>query len=40
MPFLNIIAWENLQIKLNAIEPIMEKIKLEFEDISKFSNYT
>jgi putative nucleotidyltransferase with HDIG domain len=40
MPFLNKIAWETLQIKLSAIEPIMEKIKLEFEDISKFANYT
>jgi len=40
MPVLNKIAWETLQIKLSAIEPIMEKIKLEFEDISKFANYT
>jgi len=38
MPFLNKIAWETLQIKLSAIEPIMEKIKVEFEDVSKFAN--
>jgi len=40
MPWLNKIAWETLQIKLNAIEPIMEKIRAEYEDISKFANYT
>lgn len=40
MPVLNKIAWETLHIKLSAIEPIMEKIKLEFEDISKFANST
>jgi putative nucleotidyltransferase with HDIG domain len=38
MPFLSKIAWETLQIKIDAIESIMEKIKLEFEDISKFTN--
>ncbi|MBT8352153.1 MAG: HDOD domain-containing protein [Deltaproteobacteria bacterium] len=40
MPFLNKIAWENLQMKLSTIEPIMDKIKLEYEDISQFANYT
>ena len=40
MPFLNKIAWETLQIKLDAIGPIMKKIRLEYGDISKFANYT
>jgi len=33
-------AWKNLKIKTHAIEPILEEIKKEFDDISMFITYT
>jgi len=36
MPSLNGEAWESLQLELSAIEPIMEKMEREFEDIRLF----
>jgi hypothetical protein len=36
IPPLDKAAWENLKIKTNAIEPIMETMMGEFEDISLF----
>ena len=40
MPALDPFAWETLKIKTHAIEPILEEIKKEFEDISLFITYT
>jgi HD-like signal output (HDOD) protein len=40
MPPLDPFAWESLKIKTHAIEPILEEIKKEYEDISLFITYT
>ncbi len=40
IPPLDAFAWESLKIKTNSIEPIMEEIKDEFDDISLFITYT
>jgi len=38
MPPLNTNAWEALQLKMSAIEPIMDEIEREYDDISLFMN--
>jgi putative nucleotidyltransferase with HDIG domain len=40
MPALDAFAWESLKIKSSAIEPIIEVVKKEFDDISLFITYT
>ena len=40
IPPLDDFAWEILKIKIPAIEPILEEIKKEFDDISLFITYT
>ena len=40
MPPLDPLAWEILKIKTHALEPILEAIKKEYEDISLFITYT
>ena len=40
IPPLDAFAWESLNIKTRAIEPIMQEIKNEFDDISEFITYT
>lgn len=40
MPSLDAFAWESLKIKTSAIEPIIEVMKKEFDDISLFITYT
>jgi putative nucleotidyltransferase with HDIG domain len=39
IPPLDSFAWEMLKIKTNTIEPIMEEIKREYNDISMFITY-
>ena len=39
MPPLNREGWKSLQLELNSIEPIMEKMEREFEDIRLFMSY-
>lgn len=40
IPSLDAFAWESLKIKSSAIEPIMDVMKKEFDDISLFITYT
>ncbi|RKY90521.1 HD family phosphohydrolase [candidate division KSB1 bacterium] len=40
IPPLNKSAWETLQLKLGSIEPIMEEMEKEFEDISLFLSHS
>jgi HD-like signal output (HDOD) protein len=40
IPSLDAFAWESLKIKTSAIEPIIEVMKKEFDDISLFITYT
>jgi putative nucleotidyltransferase with HDIG domain len=40
IPSLDAFAWESLKIKSSAIEPIIEVMKKEFDDISLFITYT
>ena len=40
IPSLDVFAWESLKIKASAIEPIIEVMKNEFDDISLFITYT
>jgi putative nucleotidyltransferase with HDIG domain len=40
IPSLDAFAWESLKIKSSAIEPIIEVMKKEFDDISLFISYT
>ena len=40
IPALDAFAWEILKIKIPAIEPILEEIKKEYDDISLFITYT
>jgi len=40
IPALDAFAWETLKIKIPAIEPILEEIKKEYDDISLFITYT
>ena len=40
MPSLDAFAWESLKIKSSAIEPIIEVMKKEYDDISLFITYT
>jgi HD-like signal output (HDOD) protein len=40
IPSLDAFAWESLKIKSSAIEPIIEVIKKEYDDISLFITYT
>lgn len=40
IPPLDVFAWESLKIKTQAIEPIMQEIKKDFDDISMFITYT
>jgi HD-like signal output (HDOD) protein len=40
IPPLNKSAWEALQLKLRTIEPIMEEMEREFEDISLFLTHS
>ena len=40
MPSLDAFAWESLKIKTSAIEPIIDVMKKEFDDISLFITYT
>ena len=40
MPSLDAFAWESLKIKSSAIEPIIDVMKKEFDDISLFITYT
>jgi putative nucleotidyltransferase with HDIG domain len=39
IPPLNTFGWNSLKIKTSAIEPIMEEIKREYDDISMFITY-
>jgi putative nucleotidyltransferase with HDIG domain len=40
IPSLDAFAWESLKIKSSAIEPIIEVMKKEYDDISLFITYT
>jgi len=39
MPPLNREEWESLQLELSAIEPIMERMEREFEDVRLFMSH-
>jgi len=39
IPPLDAIAWETLKIRTGAIEPVLEEIKSEYDDISMFITY-